>query len=161
MWWGRLAYTTNELSNWSSVVVLSWDLLISHKDQDWGLLLLFFVRAPAYNTAAPKTSKSPVWGIGIANICTSALQWVPLQTVRGVLAQESALVPQHHLLKITGLILWHILDISARSCRTGCLKRTCNRVLKFRLCWFLLICVCSFQFLMGNNIFLNQVLPAM
>ena len=60
-----------------------------------------------------------------------------------------------------GLILEHKLDISASLCRTGCLKITSNKVLKFRLCWFLLICVCSFQFLMGNNIvFLNQVLAA-
>lgn len=68
---------------------------------------------------------------------------------------------QYNVLKRIGLILGHQLNISASLCRTGCLKIACNKVLKFRLCSFLLVRVCSFQVLMGNNIFLNQVLFAM
>lgn len=84
-----------------------------------------------------------------------------LQTVCGILARARALVPRCHLWKTVGLILVHKLGVSASLYRTGSLKITFNKVLTFRLCWFILICVYSFQFLMEKNIFLHHVLVAM
>lgn len=72
---GLYHYTIN---NRISVLFLSGDLLISHKDQDWGLLILYFVSVHPEtllcNAAAPNhTSDCPVRGIGFAKPCTQCL----------------------------------------------------------------------------------------